>query len=82
MSDSDDIRKFAVDWYVNPARQKGLTRVVIRAGDVHKALDFANRSALVCGALGTNIFKAQCGAKSVSREGPGVGMSTKFILEF
>ena len=64
-----------------PARKRGAKTVQIRAGDIHKALRFAQRSALVCGALGSLIFQEEYKVKLLSRDGPGVGMSTMFTYE-
>jgi hypothetical protein len=52
-----------------------------RAGDIHKALRFARRSALVCGARGSLVFQHEYKVKLLSRDGPGVGMSTLFTFE-
>ena len=56
MTPSEQVRKYAFDRYIQPARSSGKQTVTIRAGDIHKALQFAQRSALVCGALGSLIF--------------------------
>ncbi len=81
MTSSDDVREHAVTTYIDPARRRGDKTVQIRAGDVHKALGFHQRSALVCGALGSLKFQEEAGVKLVSRHGPGVGMSTLFTFE-
>ena len=82
MSPSDSVRQYTLDHYIIPARKSRKSSVEIRAGDIHKALRFSQRSALVCGALGSQKFQEECGAKSVSRRGPGVGMNTIFTFEF
>ena len=75
------MRQHAVTKYVDPARRRGDKTVQIRAGDVHKALRFHQRSALVCGALGSLKFQEEAKVKRVARNGPGVGMSTLFTFE-
>jgi hypothetical protein len=81
MTPSDQVRQYAFDHYILPARSSDKPTATVRAGDIHKALQFSQRSALVCGALGSLVFQEQYGVKLESRQGPGVGMSTLFTFK-
>jgi len=81
MIPSDAVRSYVLDNYILPTRRRGQRTVQVRAGDVHKALKFSQRSALVFGALGSLKFQDECKVTLLTREGPGVGMSTTFTFE-
>lgn len=53
------IRQHVVDEIVIPARQAGHTKVTIRAGDVHQAMDLNNCMPAVCSAIGAEKFYDQ-----------------------
>lgn len=50
-SDADRIRRYAMETYFEPARERGESSVSIRAGDVHNALGLTNAHANVCQSL-------------------------------
>jgi 5-methylcytosine-specific restriction protein B len=81
MSPSDAVRSYVVKRYIAPARMQGVSIVSVCAGDVHRALGFSQRSALVCGALGSLLFQNENAVRLISRTGPGVGMTTTFTFE-
>lgn len=81
MTQSDKVRSFVLEHFIAPARKRGDATVEVRAGDVHKALGFSQRSPLVCGALGSLKFQQESNVKLRERRGPGVGMSTTFVFE-
>ncbi len=70
MSHSDDVREYCRSSYVAPARARGETTVIIRAGDVHKALGYKNRMPLVCAALGSKMFEQASKVERLSVDGP------------
>jgi hypothetical protein len=78
---SDQVREYCKKSYIEPARQKGLHSVTIRAGDVHSDMKFKNRLPLVCSALGTKTFEAMCGVRRTSVNGPLNGANTTFTFE-
>ena len=81
-SASTRVRAFCATQYVTPARQRGDYSVTIRAGDVHRKLDFRNRLPLVCSALGSNRFEDELDLKRVSIDGPLNGANTYFTYLF
>ena len=71
------IRDYAIRSYVRPARQRGLKRFSIRAGDVHKQMGFReNRMPAVCSALKTREFLKDNNLRLVSSSGPPSGLSS------
>ena len=81
MTPSELVKDYAFKTYIIPARSRGAPSVQIRAGDIHKALGFKQRSALVCSALGSLAFRDQYKIKLIARDGPGVGMTTLFTYD-
>lgn len=82
MSYAQAIRNYAKNEYIDPARRRGETEVRIRAGDVHKAMKFANRPALVCQALRSNIFRRENNLVLIKDEGPPSGLSTSVVFTY
>jgi hypothetical protein len=70
------IREHVSRSYVRRARQQGMNRFTIRAGDVHKEMGFRdNRIPTVCSALKTRKFLEQNHLQLVDQSGPGSGQS-------
>lgn len=80
ISNADDVRVYAFEHYVRPARARGATSVVIRAGDVHSALNYVGRVPAVVSALGSIKFLEQYGLKLLKRDGPGQSTTTTFTF--
>ena len=80
MTHSDRVRAYCLEEYVAPARARGEELVEIRAGDVHRALEYRNRMPLVCSALGSLKFESEARVERVSIEGPLNGANTVFTF--
>jgi hypothetical protein len=78
---SDQVREYCKTHFIDPARQKGLQFVSVRAGDVHSDLKFKNRLPLVCSALGASVFEQMCQVKRKSIDGPLNGANTIITFE-
>jgi len=78
---ADEIREFAYNHYVFPARNAGLPQVRIRAGDVHDALNLVSLYPAVCGALGADKFQTQYRLRRIGRQGPTSGANVWFTFE-
>lgn len=78
---AEEIRQFAGDKYIEPARKRGDGTVQIRAGDVHKAMNLNNRMPAVCGALDTKMFRKFFNVDLISREGPRQGANALFTFK-
>jgi hypothetical protein len=77
MNASDQVRQFVQDRYILPARKRGDSTVTVRAGEVHKALNWElKRVPLVCSALSTRKFLRSAHLELISRSGPPSGQST------
>ena len=81
MRPPDQVRQYAFDHYITPTRAKSQRTVTIRVRDIHSALHFSRRAALVCSALGSLAFERQYGVTLQSRDGPSFGMSTSFTFK-
>lgn len=80
MSYADDVRDYCGRTIVERARARGDEEVVIRAGDIHKAMGFQNRLPLVCAALGAGLFEKTYGVRRKSIDGPLNGSNTVFTF--
>jgi len=78
MSHADVVRDYCRRTYIEPARQRGERYIAIRAGDVHKDLEYSNRHPLVCSAIGAKIFEDRYGIERIAVEGPLNGVKTTF----
>ena len=77
MKQADEIRIFARDKYVAPARGHRERRFSIRTGDVVRDMKLVGgRTPAVCSALKTREFLQENALRLVSRTGPESGQST------
>jgi 5-methylcytosine-specific restriction enzyme B len=56
MTQADQIRRFILDNYIQPARMAGTDVVTVRAGDVHRDMGLSNAMPSVCQALDGKKF--------------------------
>jgi hypothetical protein len=79
---ANTIRSYAEKEYVESARRKGLNRIQIRVGDVHKALKLKNRVPNVSSALRSRIFLEQNHLEIEEESGPPSGMGTRTTFTY
>jgi hypothetical protein len=82
MSYAQEIRNYVRKKYVEPALQRGDRKIQIRAGDVHKAMRFENRPAMVCQALASKIFLKENNLVLEAKQGPPSGQSTTVVFTY
>lgn len=70
---ADQIRRYVLTHYIEPARRRGEKRITIRSGDVHKAMNLKNSLPAVASALGAKMFETYARVRLVQREGPHMG---------
>lgn len=78
MTLADKIRWYAIENYVDPARQARRPEVTVRAGEIHKEMGLSGRLPAVCGALGTIKFLEYANLELLDRTGPNQGASSTF----
>ena len=80
--DADDIRVFACQRYVEPARKAGKKRVTIRMGDVHKAMmGLKDRLPAVCSAIPAEKVRTGCRVELLDQQGPLQGSNRLLTFE-
>jgi 5-methylcytosine-specific restriction protein B len=79
-SDADRIRQYALEHFVQPARDQGESSVTIRAGDLHNALGLSNAHANVCQALRGRLFRNLAGVGEPTVTGPENSSTTTFVF--
>jgi phosphoribosyl-dephospho-CoA transferase len=73
MGEAEQVRQYAYQNYILPARQKKLLTVTFSAGPIHKALKLQRLMPCVCDALDTALFERQYNIKKVGRTTPKHG---------
>jgi hypothetical protein len=81
-SSADAIRSFALREYIQVARRKGLSRIRIRVGDVHRELKLKNRVPNVSSALRSRIFLEKNHLEIEEESGPPSGMGTRTTFTY
>ncbi len=81
-STADTIRSYAEKEYVQTARRKGLNRMQIKVGDVHRALKLTNRVPNVSSALRSRIFLEKNHLEIEEESGPPSGMGTRTTFTY
>jgi hypothetical protein len=79
---SDNIRDYARQQYVDPARRRGEQIVRIGAGEVHRGLRLHNLVPAVCSALRGTKFLTENNLRLEKTEGPPSGMSTTVVFTY
>lgn len=83
MRQADEIRSYARERYVIPARGQRERRFSIKAGDVVRDMKLVGgRTPAVCSALKTREFLKENGLRLISRTGPESGQSTTVIYTY
>jgi 5-methylcytosine-specific restriction protein B len=80
MSQADDIRRFIIAQYIEPACARGDKTVSVRAGDVHREMGLSNAMPNVCSALGSDKFSTDAAVTQIAREGPANSSTTTFTF--
>lgn len=81
LSYADRIRLCALNYYIEPARERSEATVDIRAGQVHDEIGLSQNWANVCQALGGKKFLRMAGVDKPLKRGPEVGSSTTFTYQ-
>ena len=69
MTYADQVREYAMQNYIVPARSAGKKTVTFSAGEIHTALGFQRRVPAVCNALGSKKFEKKYGIRRLARTG-------------
>lgn len=78
MTQADEIRRYAVRHYVEPAREAGERRVSIPVGKLHAAMGFNSRVPAVCSALRVEKFQVMANLELKGHSGPCESTKTTF----
>lgn len=74
IKDADRIREFVYEHYIKPAKEKGLSSVPFKAGEIHKRMGFTkNNIPNIIGALCRPAMIKHYGVKKILREPPSDG---------
>jgi hypothetical protein len=78
---ANEVRKYAKNHFVIPARQKHEKRVVFTASDLHKGMSLTSRYPLVCSSIDSKKFKDFSRVELIKREGPNQGASARWTFK-
>lgn len=78
---ADLIRKFVIETYIAPARQRGETHVELISGNVHREMGLDNAMPNVCQVLDGNILAEEANITLVDREGPNRSSTVRYRFE-
>lgn len=81
VSVADQVRQYALENYIEPARARGDSTAVVRSGDIHNALGLSNSHANVCQALRGQKFQDLAGVTVPGFEGPDNSSTTTFTYQ-
>ena len=83
LSQADEIRSFVLKNWIETARARGESEIIIRAGDVHAKMGLANAHPAICSAIGAQTFSEVANVRLLEQSGPREGANTtfKFALE-
>jgi hypothetical protein len=79
---ADDIRRFAKEHYILPAKKRGDGSISVRVGDVHREMKLASLMPAVCSALKAKTFLEENDLKLESWQGPPSGQSSTVVYTY
>jgi len=82
MTYSEQVAGFLLNGYIKPARERGLTNVEVRAGEVHSKLGWTRRIPLVCSALASRKLQHKLGVRLTEKTGPPSGQSSTVTFRY
>ncbi len=77
-SQADEIRRHALECYVQPWRESGESTLSIQARTVAQAMELPERTSNICNALRGRKFLREAGLTLIHRTGPLQGSTTTF----
>src|SRR5688500_2276641 len=77
---ADQVRRYVIERIVNPGHAAGMRKVTVRAGDVHRGLEWGNRVPSVCSALDAQEFQRLSRTQLLERRGPAQSTSTEWVF--
>ena len=80
MRGAERARLVAFNYFIEPAREAGLTSVIIRAGDLHDMSGLVKNWANVCQALEGEIFQQLASVPAPTRSGPERSTTTEYTF--
>ena len=81
MKPSEIAREYIINSHIKPARSRGDTIIILRAGNIHSELNFKNRLPVICSVLGSNTFEELAEVERISIEGPIMGANALFTFK-
>ncbi len=76
------IRDFICEYYIKPARNKGVDQITLIAGNVHSRMNLHSRMPAVCSVLKSNLLEEQGNVEIISTRGPPSGQSSTVSVSY
>ena len=77
MSQADEIRKHILEKYIEPARKRGLTQIIIKAGDIDNEMKLGS-APNVNNVLGGKELQRMCAIKLIKKSGSVASATGKY----
>jgi 5-methylcytosine-specific restriction protein B len=74
------IRQHVITKHFEPARASGAIELTLRAGDLHKELNYKNRMPAICSVLGSKRLETEARVHKTSTSGPHNSTTTRFTF--
>jgi len=81
VSQADDIREFIGKNYIQPARNKGESTVLVVSGDVHERMGLYDRMPNVCQVLDGRILQGRFNIQLIRRTGPKQSSTVEYTFQ-
>lgn len=81
MTSAEDIRRFVLNIYIQPARRRSEKTVSFRASDIHNEMGLKDRFPLVCSSIDTDKFLDYASVTLISRTGPQQSSTVQWVFE-
>lgn len=72
------VRSYVIANHFEPARASGLKEITLRAGDLHKKLNYKNRMPAICSVLGSRRLEIEARVRKTNTSAPHNSSTTSF----
>lgn len=81
MATANDIRKYALENFIMPARERGEKIIAFTSADIHNGLGLESRFPLVCSSIDADKFQEYASVILARRDGPTQSSTVRWVFD-
>jgi 5-methylcytosine-specific restriction enzyme B len=81
MTTANDIRRYSLEKFIKPARERGEKIIAFTSADIHNGLRLESRYPLVCSAIDADKFQEYASVILARRDGPKQSSTVRWVFD-